>query len=271
MFLKSDKLSILKLFIKTGLLSGLLMVAFYCFLTPPASAKISLNSDEKEFFTLINNYRKDKGLDPLKVSKKLSNSALLMAQDMADKPSLINHEHKDSLGRSPSERAAIYGYTDGVGENLAAGYSTAQKAFDAWKGSADHNANMIDKNYKVMGIALVTTDNNYKWYWVNTFGDTEHASDLLDQAEYGLQDQLDVTVTDSSENVLQSVKLKVFTKGGSNLASGKTNKKGKKTFILDPQKTYYVRATVSKYKTYTKQVKMGSDNQKKVKIWLEKK
>ncbi len=270
MLLKSDNLSVSKLLIKAGFLSGLLMLVFYCFVIPPASAKVSLNSDEKEFFTLINNYRKDKGLDPLKISKKLSDSALLMAQDMADKPSLINHEHKDSLGRSPSERAAIYGYTDGVGENLAAGYSTAQKAFDAWKNSADHNANMLSKDYTVMGIALVTTDNNYKWYWVNTFGETEHSSDLLDQVKYGLLDQLDITVTDSNGNLLSTAKLKVFTKGGSNLANGKINKKGKKSFTLDPKKIYYVRASASKYKTYTKEVKMGSKNQKKVQIWLEK-
>jgi hypothetical protein len=81
--------------------------------------------------------------------------------------------HTDSLGRDPFERMADFGYTYNTwkGENLAAGADTAQGAFNLWKNSPGHNANMLNGNFKVIGIARVYgAGSQYGWYWTTDFG-----------------------------------------------------------------------------------------------------
>lgn len=260
-----------KIILRTGLISALLVIALSYFIVPMAIAKISFSEEERLFINKINDYRRDRGLKPLKISTKLCKSAQLMAQDMADNPDLINHQHTDSQGRSPSERAAIYGYTDGVGENLAAGYETAKKVYMAWKDSADHNANMIDQDYEVIGIALVTSNNNYKWYWVNTFGQEAHKNDLIKSQEYDVLKDLKITVTDENQKAIRKASVKIKSKGGSTLGKGKTNSKGKKTLTVNPKDEYYITASAKGYTSYTREITLGNKDSKSVKIWLEKK
>jgi hypothetical protein len=79
--------------------------------------------------------------------------------------------HCDSLGRMPPDRVKAFGYPQGVGENIAAGFSTAQSVFDAWKASSGHNANMLGSSYKALGIGRACNPNAYyKCYWVTDFG-----------------------------------------------------------------------------------------------------
>ena len=64
-----------------------------------------------------------------------------------------------------------YDYNTYKGENIAAGYTTAAQVFDAWKNSASHNENMVDPNYKVVGISLIfVSGSTYKYYWTTDFG-----------------------------------------------------------------------------------------------------
>lgn len=256
--------------ILTGVLSGIFVFLWGAFWTNDINASVTLDEEERQAINKINSYRTKNGLKKLKISTDLSEAAEAMAKDMADNPDSINHEHKDSKGRLPSERAGLYGYTDGVGENLAAGYETADKVYKAWKGSAEHNENMIDRDYVVMGIARVVTKNNYKWYWVNMFGDRERNTDLLADSKWKSLQELKVTVTDSQGNRVKKAKVIVFNENRKKLVQGKTNTKGKKTFKIDPKDVYYVRASATGYKYYTKRVKPGTDNSMSVKLWLEK-
>src|SRR5690606_22774689 len=102
----------------------------------------------------INNYRAQNGRGALTVSTNLNRAAHWMGNDLG-----VNRyfSHTDSLGRSPSQRAMDCDYPSGAGENLAAGtnWSTAQAAFDAWRNSSGHNANMLNGNYRQIGIARV--------------------------------------------------------------------------------------------------------------------
>jgi len=280
-FMNKTKLAKLKLFLTSGVLSAAVVFTF-CWLLPPkeGQAKVTFDDDEKEFIEKINDYRKDKGLGTLKVSNDLSKAALAMAKDMAANPATINHEHKDSKGRLPAERAALYGYTDGVGENLAAGYETADKVFKAWKNSTEHNANMVSEDYEVMGVALVTSNKTfvdsegktqkYKWYWVNMFGQKERSKDLVNESEYKATIKVRVTVTDPNGKPLGKAKISILNKGGSKILGGRTNTKGKKTFSIDPRDEFYVRGSATGYKFYTKRVKPGSKNDVSVKLWLER-
>ncbi|MBM3256084.1 MAG: hypothetical protein FJZ04_01265, partial [Candidatus Moranbacteria bacterium] len=164
-----------------------------------------------------------------------------------------------------------YGYTDGVGENLAAGYETAKKAFAAWKDSVEHNDNMIDPDYEVIGIALVTSNNNYKWYWVNTFGQEAHKNDLIKSQEYDVLKDLKITVTDENKKAIKKATVKVRSKGGSVLGKGKTNSKGKKTLTVNPKDEYHITASAKGYTSYTRKITLDNKDSKSVKIWLEKK
>jgi len=268
--MKSNKQSKLALSVYTFIVSAVLVLGYNAVSFQPTNAAVTLDQEERAFIGEINKYRNSKGRKDLKISEKLSKAAQAMAEDMADHPDAINHEHKDSQGRLPAERAAIYGYTDGVGENLAAGYETNNNVFKAWKGSSEHNANMLDKDYEVMGVARVVTGNNYKWYWVNIFGDKEHAGDLMDESDWGQMVKLRVTVVNGDGKALKKAKVTVYNKSYHKLESGKTNTKGKRTLTVTPKDEYYVRASLSGYDTYTKRVKPGSKHEINVKIWLEK-
>jgi hypothetical protein len=64
-----------------------------------------------------------------------------------------------------------YCYNTYKGENIAAGYSSAQAVFDGWKNSPGHNSNMLGANYRVMGIGYVfVAGSPYGHYWTNDFG-----------------------------------------------------------------------------------------------------
>ena len=81
--------------------------------------------------------------------------------------------HTDSLGRDSFDRMADfgYGYNAWKGENLAAGTQSATEAFELWRNSSGHNANMLRSEFTVIGIGRVYDPNStYGWYWANDFG-----------------------------------------------------------------------------------------------------
>jgi len=136
----------------------------------PRGAEAAQDSQEQAFLTLINNYRAQNGLGTLSLNTQLNNSSEWMSGDMGANNYF---SHTDSLGRDPFQRMAAFGYNYNTwkGENLAAGVDTAQAAFNLWKNSPGHNANMLNPNFKVMGIARAyTAGSTYGWYWTNDFG-----------------------------------------------------------------------------------------------------
>ena len=269
--MRNKKISVFPLVVKSGLLSALLVLAIGFFLAPKIEAKVTLGSEERELIEKLNEYRKEKKLKEFKVSESLSEAAKNMAEDMANNPGSINHEHKDSQGRLPSERASLFGYTDGVGENLAAGYSTVEKVFKAWKESVEHRNNIIDPDFKVIGVAFQKSKDNYKWYWVNMFGDKERKTDLLEEKDYSPYRKIKVIVTEANGNTLRKAKVTVWTQNRKKITSGTTNSKGEVTFSVEPKDLILVRAALSGYAPYTRKVKLSEEKGVvSVKIWLEK-
>jgi uncharacterized protein YkwD len=136
-----------------------------------------LNAQEKQFLTLINNYRASKGLKALKASKSLNIAAFTHSKDMGVRK-YFSHTTKSPLpagqsGSSFTNRMsdAGYKYSTYKGENIAAGHSTAQAVFNAWKASSGHNANMLNAKYTVIGIGLATVSGSpYTNYWTTDFG-----------------------------------------------------------------------------------------------------
>jgi uncharacterized protein YkwD len=136
----------------------------------PASADPQLDSEEQAFVILINNYRQANGLGPLTIDWEMQASSDWMSNDMGVK---AYFSHTDSLGRDPWTRMCAFGYcyNTWMGENIAAGFTTARSVFCAWQNSPGHNANMLGANYTAMGISRVyTAGSPYGWYWTNDFG-----------------------------------------------------------------------------------------------------
>jgi uncharacterized protein YkwD len=60
-----------------------------------------------------------------------------------------------------------------IGENIAAGSAqdTAAEAFAMWKGSNEHNANMLDGAFHDIGIGREQVPGSrWGWYWTTVFG-----------------------------------------------------------------------------------------------------
>ena len=130
----------------------------------------TLDSEEQTVLKLINDYRAQNGLNPLRASLALTRSADWMSADMAAK-NYFNHT--DSSGRDPFVRMTAFGYNYGGyrGENIAAGYNDAARTFNLWRNSPGHNAAMLNANFNVIGISRAYGAlSTYKWYWTTDFG-----------------------------------------------------------------------------------------------------
>jgi uncharacterized protein YkwD len=151
----------------------------------PSAADPSLDTQETQFLTLLNSYRDSQGLNDLVPQVDLNEAADWYATDMATKnyyggptsngnfcAQFNEYAHCDSLGRMPGARLTAFGYSSSyAGENIAAGFGDAQSVFDGWKGSVAHNANMLDPNYKAIGIGWAcNSQSDYGCYWVTDLG-----------------------------------------------------------------------------------------------------
>lgn len=135
-----------------------------------------LSEDEAALLVLINDYRSEHGLSTLKASPVLSAAARWMSEDMAEHNRL---SHTDSLGRSPSERMAAFGYTQASlwGEIIRAGSDTPEGTFEAWRNSPGHKAVMLTDGFVVAGVGKAYNPQSpYGWFWTVDFGDSLTAS-----------------------------------------------------------------------------------------------
>jgi uncharacterized protein YkwD len=135
--------------------------------------KISINystdSEERAFLTLINNYRRQNGRKELALQDQLGAAAQFHSEDQARH---TFSSHKGSNGSSVSSRirAANYRYSY-YGENIYWNNpdGSARAAFDWWKSSPGHNANMLNENFTQIGIARAQSESG-TWYWTTDFG-----------------------------------------------------------------------------------------------------
>jgi len=105
---------------------------------------------------------------PVVMNAQLRHAARAHSQDMADQD-YFAHDSLD--GRTPWTRIAAAGYTaSAVGENIAAGNSTAQRTFDQWLNSPGHCRNMMKSNANEMGVGYATGPGRYTHYWTQNFG-----------------------------------------------------------------------------------------------------
>ena len=111
-----------------------------------------LAEQQSKIIALTNDLRLEKGLPQLAVSDTLNFSSDIKAVDMAEKGYF---SHTSPEGRKLAYYLRQVGYKYNVaGENLALGFSSAEDVVNAWIKSPTHYANLIDEDYKEMGVSL---------------------------------------------------------------------------------------------------------------------
>lgn len=161
--------------VRSAALLALTCLALLAFLGGFAQAR-TYDAEELEFLRLINTYRAQNGLPTLQASDAASEAAARHSQDMGRYGFFSHTTVKSSYfpaGSSPWDRLRLTGYPTGghMGENIAAGQRTAQQVFADWRGSPGHNKNMLDPEFRVIGIARrVVSGSSYGVYWTTDFG-----------------------------------------------------------------------------------------------------
>jgi len=72
-----------------------------------------------------------------------------------------------------NERIRANGYVDyrTIGENIAGGQGSIQEAITAWLASPAHCTNIMNPNFKEIGVAVITNSSSeYGIYWTQSFG-----------------------------------------------------------------------------------------------------
>lgn len=151
--------------------AGVLIAAMLWLAAVPVSSHaVSISKFERQQLRLINKFRRSHGLKRLKMDRRLTKTATWMAGDM---PSYEYFDHVDHLTRDPFQRLDDFKYPDDTwrGENLAAGNEDARSTFDQWRTSPEHRDNMLNGEYRAIGIARICRpESQYNCYWVTEFG-----------------------------------------------------------------------------------------------------
>ncbi|MFD4629817.1 CAP domain-containing protein [Streptomyces sp. NPDC058284] len=120
---------------------------------PPADTSSSTDEvkAEAEVITLVNAERAKAGCRPLRADDRLAALAGDFSADMAERDFF---SHTDPDGATPWDRAEKAGISGLGGENIARGQADARSVMDAWMNSAGHRANILNCDYKTVGVGV---------------------------------------------------------------------------------------------------------------------
>ncbi len=120
--------------------------------TKPGILGISSNIDQKKLINLTNIERAKKGLPVLVENEALDKAAQLKAENMFAE----NYwAHFAPSGKTPWDFILGAGYRfTFAGENLAKNFYSSDEVVTAWMNSPTHRDNLLNSNYKDIGIAV---------------------------------------------------------------------------------------------------------------------
>ncbi|MFF3395234.1 CAP domain-containing protein [Streptomyces sp. NPDC002669] len=123
------------------------------------------SSAQAAVLSLVNQERAKVGCSPLTASSSLASLAQDFSRDMAARDFF---DHTDPDGRSPWDRASKAGVKGLAAENIARGQADAQAVMEAWMDSPGHRANILNCDYKTLGVG-VHQGSGGPW-WTQEFG-----------------------------------------------------------------------------------------------------
>ncbi|MFT3660233.1 MAG: CAP domain-containing protein [Gordonia sp. (in: high G+C Gram-positive bacteria)] len=156
--------------VRTALIFAMtLMLGVLTLLVAPVSPAeaASTATMENQLFSLTNQTRKSHGVPAVSANACLKNYARSHAAAMArnDPPRNKNPRiwHQNLNPILSGCRMTM------VGENVAAGYSTAAQAHNGWWNSPGHRKNMMNRQFNRLG-AGVALSRNGRYYYVTVYG-----------------------------------------------------------------------------------------------------
>ena len=123
----------------------------------------SVTGFEQEVIRLVNDIRRENGLNALTYDWELSRVARYKSQDMKDNRYFA---HNSPVYGTPFQMIRNFGISfRSAGENIAKGYSTPQAVVNGWMNSSGHRANILNAGYTHIGVGYVAGGN----YWTQMF------------------------------------------------------------------------------------------------------
>jgi uncharacterized protein YkwD len=118
---------------------------------------------------IVNRYRVEIGVRPLRLSASLTRSATWKARHMAHFYYFGHSDPAPPVSRTVFERLAACGFGASGGENIAYGYRTAHAVVRAWLGSPGHRRNIELPSWKYIGVGVASSRSGLK-FWAQNFG-----------------------------------------------------------------------------------------------------
>lgn len=155
-----------------------LSVYVFLFAVPEADhfARVTsgLRDEERvlaEMLAEVNARRREAGVRPLRMNPDLQQAAQAHAEDMLARGYFA---HQSPSGTTVRERSRKAGYAwRTIGENIAEGQTSVDEVVTTWMGSPGHRRNLLNSNFRELGIGLVTgktRSGEYRVIWVQNFG-----------------------------------------------------------------------------------------------------
>jgi uncharacterized protein YkwD len=133
----------------------------------PPAPPVKPSDFAARLLTLHNDYRKARGVGPLRLDARLTASAQRESDDCAKRRVL---SHTSSDGKTPADRIGEAGYRwSWEGENIDEGPPTPEGAFATWRNSPDHLANILRPEFVDVGFGLAYSTVGVP-YWTANFG-----------------------------------------------------------------------------------------------------
>lgn len=141
---------------------------------------------------LTNVKRVNNGLPPLKAAAELMQSAQYHSNWMANHNCFAHVCPGEADWVTRIVNAGYVNYTH-LAENIAAGYTTANAAVQAWWNSSGHRANMLNPDFRETGGGYkFLTDSDYHYYWTMDYGTRNDVYPVVINNEAWLTNDLDV-------------------------------------------------------------------------------
>jgi uncharacterized protein YkwD len=166
----------LRKFHSLGLSATALCVLAVCLAAPAQSASRALHrngalaSTRDAIIACTNSERAKHGLAPLRRSRVLRRAAQFHARNMSRRHFFA---HKDIAGRTPADRVLMFqkrNHFHFIGENIAAGYGSGRSACHSWLVSSTHRHNILDPEYRWIGVGYASGNGGDGTYFVQDFG-----------------------------------------------------------------------------------------------------
>ena len=105
----------------------------------------------KQFLNAINKLRASKGLSPLRLSEELCKGSQIWANKMANGLGMV-HSNLKIIGQTGGYDGFVNG--ENIATTMRRGAEGVKEAFNMWKNSGGHYANMMNPNARDLGIAF---------------------------------------------------------------------------------------------------------------------